>query len=112
MMQDPREVLRQMMRVAQRSIVSVPNFGHWKNRLYLLTQGRMPVTSTLSYQWYDTPNIHFCTIRDFVVLCDELGFRITDRYYLKASGEVARFGGKGPFANVFGEQGIFLISRI
>ena len=69
-LRNPREVLDHLVRIARHAIVSVPNFGHWKNRLYLTTRGRMPVTKALSYEWYDTPNIHFCTITDFVVLCE------------------------------------------
>ncbi len=109
-MRQPKEVLLQLVRVARHAIVSVPNFGHWKNRLYLLAWGRMPVTKTLSYQWYDTPNIHFCTIRDFVALCRELGLTVEQRIYVRATGEPAHFTGAGWLANVLGEQGVFMVS--
>src|SRR6201997_4324215 len=62
----PRIVLEHMLRIGRRAVVSFPNFGHWRIRLLLLFGGRMPVTESLNYPWYETPNIHFCTIRDFV----------------------------------------------
>jgi methionine biosynthesis protein MetW len=110
-LRQPQEVLKQLVRIARHAIVSVPNFGHWKNRLYLSLVGRMPVTKTLSYQWYDTPNIHFCTITDFVNLCEELHFVIEKRLYVTNQGVPNYFNNKGLLANVFGEQGIFMIRR-
>ena len=65
---NPRKVLEQMLRIGKRAIVSFPNFGHWRIRWQLGLRGRMPMTENLSYAWYETPNIHFCTIRDFVAL--------------------------------------------
>jgi methionine biosynthesis protein MetW len=78
-MRRPDQVLREMMRVGTEGIVTFPNFGHWRSRLQLAFQGRMPVTSALPNQWYDTPNIHLCTIRDFEDLCKRLGLRILER---------------------------------
>jgi methionine biosynthesis protein MetW len=78
-------VLREMARVARQGIVSFPNFGHWKHALSLLA-GRMPVTKTIPYQWYDTPNIHLCTPKDFEILAAKLGLTITGRTLL-ADGE-------------------------
>src|SRR5258708_32141719 len=68
----PREVLESLVRIGRRAIVSFPNFGHWRIRLRLLAHGRMPVTPVLAHRWYDTPNIHLCTILDFVALCEDL----------------------------------------
>ena len=110
-LQNPREVLEQMVRIARSVIISVPNFGHWRNRVYLACKGRMPVTSTLAHEWYDTPNIHFCTIADFVVLCESLGLRIEKRLYVSDVGIPSYFYNKGPFANLFGQQGIFMITK-
>ena len=107
----PKDVLEQLVRIARHAIVSVPNFAHWKNRVYLALNGRMPVTKTLSYAWYDTPNIHFCTITDFVNLCDALNLTIDKLLYVTNQGVPAYFNNKGPFANIFGEQGIFMIRR-
>jgi len=70
-MRYPHLVLDEMLRIGKQCIVTFPNFGHWQARIFLLTHGRMPVTKELSYQWYDTPNIHFCTVKDFEVLCAE-----------------------------------------
>ncbi|MFV0321227.1 MAG: methionine biosynthesis protein MetW [Alphaproteobacteria bacterium] len=78
----PRHVLEQMGRISKKQIVSFPNFGHWKVRWYLSTRGRMPVNPTLPWEWYNTPNIHFCTIKDFVILCGQLGFTIEQGYAL------------------------------
>ena len=110
-LKNPKDILEQLVRIARHAIVSVPNFGHWKNRLYITFTGRMPVTKTLSYQWYDTPNIHFCTITDFVNLCDELGFTIEKRLYVNHQGVPTIFNNKDIFANLLGEQGIFMIRR-
>lgn len=110
-LRQPHEVLKQMVRIARHGIVSVPNFGHWKNRLYLALMGRMPVTKTLSHQWYDTPNIHFCTITDFVNLCEAMQIHIEKKLYVTHQGMSNYFNNKGLFANVFGEQGIFVITR-
>lgn len=110
-LRDPRDVLAQLVRISRHAIVSVPNFGYWKNRLYLACKGRMPVTKALSYQWYDTPNIHFCTIADFVDLCDLLGLTIERRLYVSELGIPSSFNNRGLFANLFGEQGIFMIRK-
>jgi methionine biosynthesis protein MetW len=75
------EVLRDMARVARNGIISFPNFGHWTHALSLLG-GHMPVTRSIPYQWYDTPNIHLCTPKDFEILAGKLGFTITGRALL------------------------------
>lgn len=82
----PLEVLREMRRVAPRRVVSLPNFGHWRVRLALASSGRMPVSDALPYAWYDTPNIHLCTLRDFEATVHEIGMRIARRVLLDASG--------------------------
>jgi methionine biosynthesis protein MetW len=110
-MKDPKVVLLDLVRIGKKAVVSVPNFGHWKNRLYLALKGRMPVTKTLSYEWYDTPNIHFCTITDFVALAEALGITIEARLVVDSRGHKVRFTGRGVAANLFGEQGVFLLSR-
>jgi methionine biosynthesis protein MetW len=108
-MRNPKEVLGNLVRIGRYAIVSVPNFGYWKSRFYLLFRGRMPVTSTLAYQWFDTPNIHFCTLSDFIELCGLMGISIEKRAYVDESGVPAHFQGGGMFANLFGEQGVFLL---
>lgn len=105
----PKEVLIDLLRISQHVIVSLPNFGHWYNRFYLFFKGRMPVSKFLSYEWYDTPNIHFCTIKDFVALCKEVDATIEKRYYI-VDKEPIRFGIFSWIANMRGKQGIFLLS--
>jgi len=82
------DVLRDMARVADHGIVSFPNFGHWRHAVALLG-GHMPVTRQIPYQWYDTPNIHLCTPRDFEILAGKLGFSITNRALLADGAQVA-----------------------
>jgi methionine biosynthesis protein MetW len=103
---DPKGVLGHMLRIGKRAIVSFPNFGFWRIRIALLFGGRMPITETLNAQWYDTPNIHLCTIQDFMDLCHSLDIRIEKSYSLDRKGEIRRIG-QGVFANLFGEQAIF-----
>ena len=78
-MRHPDRVLEQMLRIAPAGIVTFPNFGYWRCRLYLATRGRMPVASHLPHSWYDTPNIHLCTFADFEALCAERGVAISGR---------------------------------
>jgi len=107
----PEKILVEMLRIAKYLVVSIPNFGYWKNRWQLVLSGRMPVTKKLSYQWYETPNIHFCTIRDFIILCEGLNIKIEKRLAINPSGKVIHFTGLGGVANIFGEQGVFLLSK-
>ena len=110
-MRDPRAVLSELLRIGKTAIVSVPNFAHWRNRFYLALKGEMPVTKTLIYEWYDTPNIHFCSLSDFVVLCERMNIKITKRLWVDAEGKPSRFTGRSFFANLLGEQGVFLLAR-
>ena len=86
----PREVVKHLLRIGRRAIVSFPNFGHWRIRAQVAFLGRMPVTKNLSYAWYDTPNIHFCTIRDFISLCDELQADVEKAVALDRNGSAMR----------------------
>ena len=107
----PRHVLEHMLRIGRRGIVSFPNFGHWKIRLQLLFLGRMPRTDNLPDTWYETQNIHFCTIRDFRSLCATIGAEIETAVALKASGKPVRINAPWWFWNLFGEQAVFLLTR-
>jgi methionine biosynthesis protein MetW len=107
----PKTVLSELLRIGNRVIVSFPNFGHLRMRLQLLFKGRMPVTRHLPFSWYDTPNIHFCTIRDFVLLCDELGATVETAAALDANGKKIRFSMPWWFWNLFGQQAIFMLRR-
>ena len=108
---NPRAVVEHLLRIGDRAIVSFPNFGHWRMRLALLFRGRMPVTTKLPYTWYDTPNIHFCTIRDFVHLCDEIGAKVERAVAIDGNGEKIGFSMPWWFWNFFGEQAVFLLKR-
>jgi methionine biosynthesis protein MetW len=107
----PRWVLEQMLRIGRYAVVSFPNFGHWRIRLQILTRGRMPVTENLSQSWYETPNIHFCTIRDFVELVRVLNAKMERAVALNGRGRPVRLHAPWWFWNMFGEQAVFLLSR-
>ncbi len=106
----PHQVLKQLVRIGRHAIVSFPNFGHWRVRWQLLSRGRMPVTDSMPLKWYDTPNIHFCTILDFVGLCAELGIVMEKGLVISRSGTPSPIRSIGR-ANLFGEQGLFLLRR-
>jgi methionine biosynthesis protein MetW len=107
--QRPDILLDEMVRVAREVIVTFPNFGHWKTRWYLLQKGRMPVSRALPYGWFDTPNIHLCTLHDFEALCRSKGLRVLDKLAVDQDQQgsvLARW-----FPNWFGEIGIFRVTR-
>ena len=110
-MVQPKVVLSNLLRISRRAIVSFPNFAHWRARLSLGFLGRMPVSTTLPHEWYETPNIHLCTIKDFVALCRQLDITIEAQKILDARGRV-RHVSNGLFsANLFGEQAVFLLRK-
>ena len=76
---NPAELVDDMLRIGKNGIITFPNFGNWKSRLYLFTRGRMPVSKFMPHQWYDTPNIHFCTVKDFDALCREKNITVLTR---------------------------------
>lgn len=108
---NPRKVLENMLRIGRRAVISFPNFGHWRMRAQVVFRGRMPVTQHLPDTWYDTPNIHLCTIRDFVDLCDLAGARIDRAVALDSSGAPVRVNAPWWFWNLFGAQAVFSLSR-
>ena len=110
-MRTPRNTLDQLLRIGGHAIVSMPNFAHWRLRWRLLMRGRMPVSDALPYAWYDSPNIHLCTIRDFVALCGELDARIERGLFLDPTGTPRRLGSALTLANLLGEQAVFLLCR-
>ncbi|MHA1157117.1 MAG: methionine biosynthesis protein MetW [Alphaproteobacteria bacterium] len=107
----PRYVLEHLLRIGSKVIVSFPNFGHWRVRTLLGFTGRMPVTRSLPVAWYDTQNIHFCTIRDFVELCSAVDARVERAIALNRRGEHIAFSAPLWFWNLFGQQAVFLLSR-
>jgi len=110
-MREPRHVLNELLRIADQAVVSVPNFGHWRVRLALLTKGRMPETKALPDPWWSTPNIHLCTLRDFTTLCADLDLRI-DACAALAQGKPARpIDPSRPIENWRAESALYLLSR-
>ncbi len=112
----PRVVLDHLLRIGRRVAISLPNFGYWKVRLALLTGGRMPRTNTLDYSWWATPNIHLCTLADFVDLTRECGATIVEAHALNDNGTTAKMnpaslthGYLGP--NLFAQGGVFLLKK-
>jgi methionine biosynthesis protein MetW len=107
----PRHVLEQLLRIGKRAVVSFPNFGHWRVRGQLLFGGQMPLTDNLPDHWYDTPNIHLCTIKDFRGLCKDVGARVERAVALNAYGRKLGVSMPAFAQNLFGEQAVFLLSR-
>lgn len=108
---NPKTVLEQLLRIGERAVVSIPNFGYWRARAHLLFFGRMPVTKELPYSWYDTPNIHFCTIDDFIDLVKEVGAKIEEAVVLNRQGQAVKRKLPGGAWNLFGQQAVFLLHR-
>ena len=108
---NPRLVIEHLVRIGRHAIVSFPNFGHWRIRLHLLLSGRMPRTHLLNHAWYDTPNIHLCTLKDFTALANELGIGIERSITLDRAGRPFSLDPRGSLANLFSEQGLFMLSR-
>jgi len=105
----PDQVLTEMKRVAPRLVVSLPNFAHWKLRAGLALKGRMPVTDALPYQWFDTPNIHLCTIHDFETLARDLGLGIERRVLIDAAGHrTVGLADRAP--NLLAERAVYSLS--
>jgi methionine biosynthesis protein MetW len=108
---NPRIVLEQLLRIGRKVVVSFPNFGHWRVRAQFVLDGRMPITENLPYSWYNTPNIHFCTVRDFLTLVQEVDAQIEEAVGLYGNGR--RLGRSLPLGvwNWIAEQAVFLLSR-
>lgn len=105
----PKEVLLELLRIGKKAIVTIPNFGQWRVRLSLMTRGRMPVTRTLNKTWYNTDNIHFCTILDLFDLIDNEGITVREFVPHLKTGKRLSMGPKR--ANLFADQGLFLIEN-
>ena len=107
----PKNVLSELVRISSKAIISFPNFGHWKIATSLLINRKMPISEKLSYSWHETPNLHFCTINDFIDLCEEAGIRIEKQANLKTK-RLNKFYGKNLLNSYFNEVGLFLVSKI
>jgi methionine biosynthesis protein MetW len=107
----PRFVLEELLRIGKRTIVSFPNFGHWRVRLSLATKGRMPVTKALGHAWHDTPNIHLCTIADFLALAGEVGAHIEKAWSLREGQRTEAMSTTAWGPNLFAQGAIFLLAK-
>jgi methionine biosynthesis protein MetW len=105
----PHLVLDEMLRIGKQCIVTFPNFGHWRTRADLVFSGRMPVTKRLSYQWYDTPNIHFFTYKDFEALCVERNINIVNRNFV--GGRASDLGLDSIWPNLFAHTAVYRLSK-
>ncbi len=108
---NPEIVIKELLRVGNKAIVTIPNFGHWKVRLNLLIQGTMPVTKTLPNEWYNTPNIHMCTVKDFFRFAKIMNFKIFKSFALMNKNISTINSSNLSFKNLFCELGIFLIEK-
>ncbi len=108
-MRNPRTLLEEMLRVGKQGIVTFPNFAYWRNRMQIALGGFMPVSKELPYKWYNTPNIHLCTIKDFHALCEEMGFRIESSIAVHRSGKEGL--GLRLIPNLFGEIAMIRFSK-
>ena len=108
---NPEIVIKELLRVGKKAIVTIPNFGHWRVRLNLLTKGTMPVTKTLPNDWYNTPNIHMCTIKDFVKFSKTINFKIYKSLALMNKNVSNINNSNLSLKNLFAELGIFLIEK-
>lgn len=108
---NPEIVINELLRVGKRAIVTIPNFGFWKVRLHLLFKGTMPVTKTLPDEWYNTPNLHMCTIKDFVKFSKTMNFKIFKSIALNNMNTTKIDKSNLFFKNLFSELGIFLIEK-
>ena len=108
---NPETVISELLRVGKKAIVTIPNFGHWKVRLNLLIKGTMPMTKTLPHEWYNTPNIHMCTIKDFFKFSQKINFKIFKSLAL-INENVSNINNSNLLTkNLFSELGIFLIEK-
>ena len=105
----PSDLIDEMLRIGEECVVTFPNFGHWRCRLQLATQGRMPVARHLPHQWHDTPNIHLCTFGDFERLVNEKGLPIIERFVVDGHYQVRR--GISRFANLIGTIAFYRLGR-
>ncbi|MDC0901496.1 methionine biosynthesis protein MetW [Candidatus Pelagibacter sp.] len=108
---NPELVINELLRVGKKAIVTIPNFGYWKVRLHLLIKGTMPVTKTLPDQWYDTPNLHMCTIKDFVYFVRSRNFKIFKSLALNEKKTSLINNNNLGIKNLFSDLGIFLIEK-
>jgi len=108
---NPKEVLGHLLRIGRHTVISLPNFGHWRVRASLFVHGRMPRTRALTYHWYDTPNIHLCTIADFLALAREMGAQIERALALDEKGRSRAMRAEAWGPNILADGAIFLLKK-
>ena len=108
---NPEKVINELLRIGKQAIVTIPNFGYWKIRLHLLLKGTMPITRTLPDEWYNTPNIHLCTIKDFVYFSKDKNFKLSKSIALRSNQLSYIKDGNLNLKNLSSNLGIFLIER-
>ena len=108
---NPEKVIKELLRVGNKAIVTIPNFGHWKVRLKLLINGTMPLTENLPYEWHNTPNLHMCTIKDFFIFCEKRDIKILRSLALNQE-KISEISVKNlKYKNLMSDLGIFLIGN-
>ena len=108
---NPEKVIKELLRVGKKAIVTIPNFGHWKVRLKLLINGTMPLTENLPYEWHNTPNLHMCTIKDFFIFCEKRDIKILRSFALNQE-KISEISVKNlKYKNLMSDLGIFLIGN-
>jgi len=108
---NPEKVIKELLRVGKKAIVTIPNFGHWKVRLKLLVNGTMPLTENLPYEWHNTPNLHMCTIKDFFIFCEKRDIKILRSLALNQE-KISEISVKNlKYKNLISNLGIFLIGN-
>jgi len=108
---NPEKVIKELLRVGKKAIVTIPNFGHWKVRLKLLVNGTMPLTENLPYEWHNTPNLHMCTIKDFFIFCEKRNIKILRSLALNQE-KISEISVKNlKYKNLMSDLGIFLIGN-
>ena len=108
---NPEIVLNELLRISKKAIVTIPNFGYWKVRVHLLMKGTMPITENLPNEWYDTPNLHMCTIKDFVNFCKNRNIKLDNSISLNGRKESSIRSNNLNLQNFFSELGIFQIQK-
>lgn len=106
---NPKAILQEIFRISKYAIVEIPNFAYFKNRVHLSLKGRMPVNKFLPYQWYDTPNIHFCSIDDFLLLCHEINIKVSKKTFFANGKKINHISALMP--NLMAQCVIFVLTK-
>jgi methionine biosynthesis protein MetW len=107
----PDKILQEILRIAKYAIVALPNFAHIRNRTHLMFKGTMPVNEAIPYEWYETPNIHFCSIKEFTILCQKLELTIAKEIYINKKFLFPNIVNNKFFANIFADYAIFVLVK-